>query len=213
MIPTTKLLSTAAATVLIGGSGLLAAGPVMAAPIAPIAPAASVPAMTMGQMTITITDFAYTGTGTITPGSVINVVNNDTEAHTVTADNGAFDVTIAGGETATFNAPAEGGTYEFFCKFHGNMKGSLTVPAGASTPMTPAPTPTPAPAPAPAPANQGMTGTEGMDQMEAVPRGGADTGAEPAADNPSGAIALGGGVLLIALAGGAYAARKRTTTS
>ncbi|MBG6226720.1 hypothetical protein IWX63_003322 [Arthrobacter sp. CAN_A2] len=172
-------------------------------------------------MTITITDFAYSMTGTITPGSLITVTNTDTEVHTVTADNGAFDVTVPGGETVTFAAPAEGGTYSFFCKFHANMKGSLTVAAGAATP-TPAPvapttpTPTAAPSPAvPAPGTGGSgnsDGMEGMDQMGAVPRGGADTGAEQAANESPGAVLLGGGLVLAALAGGTYTVRRRTTT-
>ncbi len=230
MITNRKLLSAAMATALIGGAGFAAAGPVAAAPATP---STSVPSMTMGQMTITITDFAYSMTGTITPGSLISVTNNDKETHTVTADNGAFDVTVAGGQTATFAAPSEGGDYGFFCKFHGNMKGTLTVAAGAATaspaPAAPAPSAVPsqaAPAPsavpsqaAPAPSAvpsqagaTGMKGMEGMDQMGAVPRGGADTGAEQPAHDATSALVLGGGLSLVILAGGAYAVRRRTTS-
>ena len=219
MITNRRLLSAAMATALIGGAGFAAAGPVAAAP-AP--PSTSVPSMTMGQMTITITDFAYSMTGTITPGSLISVTNNDKETHTVTADNGAFDVTVAGGQTATFAAPSEGGDYGFFCKFHGNMKGTLTVAAGAATaspaPAAPAPSAVPsqaAPAPSAVPSQAGATGMkgmEGMDQMGAVPRGGADTGAEQPAHDATSALVLGGGLSLVILAGGAYAVRRRTTS-
>ncbi len=212
MITNRKLLSTAMATALIGGAGLAVAGPVSAAPAGP---SMSVPTMTMGQMTITITDFAYSMTGTVAPGSMISVTNNDKEAHTVTADNGAFDVTVAGGETATFAAPAEAGVYGFFCKFHGNMKGSLTVAAAAATPSpapsAPAPAAPAAPAPSAVPSQAGATGMEGMDQMAAVPRGGADTGVKQPADGATGALVLGGGLSLVILAGGAYAVRRRTT--
>lgn len=204
MITNRRILSAAMATALIGGAGLAAAGPVSAAPARP---SMSVPTMTMGQMTITITDFAYSMTGTVAPGSMISVTNNDKEAHTVTADNGAFDVTVAGGQTATFAAPAEAGVYGFFCKFHGNMKGSLTVAAAAATP-SPAPA---APAPSAVPSQAGATGMEGMDQMAAVPRGGADTGVKQQADGATGALVLGGGLSLVILAGGAYAVRRRTT--
>lgn len=219
MITNRRLLSAAMATALIGGAGFAAAGPVAAAPATP---STSVPSMTMGQMTITITDFAYSMTGTITPGSLISVTNNDKEAHTVTADNGAFDVTVAGGQTATFAAPSEGGDYGFFCKFHGNMKGTLTVAAGAATaspaPAAPAPSAVPsqaAPAPSAVPSQAGATGMkgmEGMDQMGAVPRGGADTGAEQPAHDATSALVLGGGLSLVILAGGAYAVRRRTTS-
>ncbi len=213
MITRKSILSTVVAGALIGGAGLVAAGPAVAAPAAtPTTASVSVPRMTIGQMTITITNFEYSGTGTITPGSQITVTNTDTEVHTVTADNGAFDVTVPGGATVTFAAPSEGGTYSFFCKFHANMKSSLTVAAGAAAP-TPAAPMTPAPAPSSAPAESGTNGMsdmEGMDQMDAVPRGGADTGAEQTT-NDSSTFLLGGGLVLVALTGGAFAVRRRTT--
>ncbi|MBG6226743.1 plastocyanin [Arthrobacter sp. CAN_A2] len=213
-----KILSTALAGVLISGAGVMAAGPAVAAPaVAPvIASSMSVPTMTMGQMTITITDFAYSGIGTVSPGSQITVTNTDTEVHTVTADNGAFDVTIPGGETVTFAAPADAGTYSFFCKFHANMEASLTV-AAAAAPAPAAPT-TPAPAPAPAAAQPGtgdsggMDDMEGMDQMGTVPRGGADTGTTQVTGGSLDALLLGGGLVLAALAGSTYAVRRRTTS-
>ncbi|WP_220725896.1 cupredoxin domain-containing protein [Arthrobacter cheniae] len=215
MITREKLLSSAMASALISGVGLVAAGPAMAAPMTAVtASSVSVPTMTMGSMTITITGFQYSGTGTISPGTQISVTNTDSEVHTVTANNGAFDVTVPGGETVTFAAPTEGGTYSFFCKFHGNMKGSLTVTAGAAapTPAAPAAPMTPVtPAPAPAPASPGTSGMKGMDQMGAVPRGGADTGAEQAT-NDSNALLLSGGLVLVALAGGTYVVRRRTTS-
>lgn len=198
MITREKMLSTALAGVLISGAGFMAAGPAGAAPaVTPTTAFVSIPIMTMGQMTITITDFAYSGTGTVSPGSPITVTNTDTEVHTVTADNGAFDVTIPGEETVTFAAPAEGGTYSFFCTFHGNMKGSLTVAAGAAAPTPAAPTtPAPTSATSPAGAQPGTGdsgGVEGMDQMGTVPRGGADTGAGQATHDSSDALLLGGG--------------------
>lgn len=221
MITREKVFSTAMAGALISGAGLVAAQPAMAAPAVTLAvthvtaSSVSVPSMTMGQMTITIEDFGYSGTGTIAPGSLITVTNNDTEVHTVTADNGAFDVTVPGGQTVTFAAPSEGGTYSFFCKFHGNMTGSLTVAAGAAAPTpaaptTPAPT-APIPAPSSVPAQPDITGTKGMDQMGAVPQGGADTGAGQARDDSASTLFLGGSLVLVALTGGRYAVRRRTT--
>ena len=60
-------------------------------------------------------------------GSTVSVENMDGFTHTVTADNGGFDVTVNGGSTATFKAPATAGTYQFHCKIHSSMHGTLTV--------------------------------------------------------------------------------------
>ncbi|MBG6184655.1 plastocyanin [Arthrobacter sp. CAN_A6] len=224
MITSKKVLSVAFTAALMGGAGLGSAGIAVAAP-GPVAHA--VPAMTTGQMSISIDDFVFSGPGTVNPGGEITVTNNDTEAHSVTADDGSFDVTIPGGESATFTAPSEAGTYGFFCKFHGNMKGSLTVgaeamapaPAAPTTPAPAAPAPTPeAAAPAPEVAESGTAESDSaagnsMDQMGAVPRGGADTGAMNDASDGSTIIALGGGLVLLAAAGGTYAVRRRSHNS
>lgn len=211
MLTRNTFLSTAIAGALITSAGLVAAGPAIAAPaVTPmVASTASVPSMTMGQMAITIENFAYSEAGTVSPGSLISVTNNDTEVHTVTADNGAFDVTVPGGETVTFAAPAEGGTYSFFCTFHANMKGAFTVAAGAAAPTPAAPMTPPPPSTQSQPE---MTEMEGMDQMGAVPKGGADTGAGSAVNDASGALLLGGGLVLAALVGGTYVVRRRATT-
>ncbi len=126
MITSRKVLSVAFTAVLVGGAGLGSTGPALASS-GPVSQ--SGPAMTIEQMAITIDNFVFTGPGTVNPGGEITVTNNDTEAHSVTAEDGSFDVTIPGGASATFTAPSEAGTYGFFCKFHGNMKGSLTVGA------------------------------------------------------------------------------------
>jgi len=61
---------------------------------------------------------------------MVQVTNNDGEAHTVTTDSGkAFDVTIAPGKTASFAAPKRAGSYKFHCSFHSNMHGTLAVSA------------------------------------------------------------------------------------
>jgi plastocyanin len=59
-------------------------------------------------------------------GSRVTVKNDANVMHTVTDDNGGFDVTINPGKTATFTAPAAG-AYPFHCKIHTTMKGALTV--------------------------------------------------------------------------------------
>ena len=59
-------------------------------------------------------------------GSTVTVKNDASVMHTVTDDNGGFDVTVDPGKTATFTAPAAG-AYPFHCKIHTTMKGTLTV--------------------------------------------------------------------------------------
>ncbi len=77
---------------------------------------------------ITIKSFAYSGASSVKPGTMVTVKNEDSEAHTVTADAGsAFDVTIDPGASATFTAPTKPGDYAYHCTFHSNMHGTLTV--------------------------------------------------------------------------------------
>jgi plastocyanin len=77
---------------------------------------------------ITIKNFGYQVPSSVKAGSTVMVKNDDSVAHTVTADSGhAFDVTIQPGATAHFSAPGRSGTYKFHCTFHANMHGTLTV--------------------------------------------------------------------------------------
>jgi plastocyanin len=77
--------------------------------------------------TITIKDFAYTTPTSVAPGAKINVKNEDSLAHTVTADSGnAFDDQANPGNSS-FTAPSEPGSYPFHCTFHPEMHGTLVV--------------------------------------------------------------------------------------
>ncbi len=132
----------AAATVLVlsgcggmSGSGTTAAPTVTeqfpSAPAATSEPAPSTTATPSSPAAapaeILIKGFKYQGGETVSPGAEITVINEDIEAHTITADTGdAFDVNTQVG-TTTFPAPTEPGTYPYHCNFHGNMKGTLTV--------------------------------------------------------------------------------------
>jgi plastocyanin len=75
---------------------------------------------------ITIANFTFSPTP-VKAGSTVTVTNNDTPTHTVTADDGSFNVTIPAGKTATFTAPSKPGTYKFHCNIHHTMHGVLTV--------------------------------------------------------------------------------------
>src|SRR5262245_16377282 len=59
-------------------------------------------------------------------GDTIEWVNKDVFAHTATARNGDFDVTIAPKKTVT-SVLQKAGTVEYYCRFHPNMKAVLKI--------------------------------------------------------------------------------------
>jgi plastocyanin len=78
--------------------------------------------------TITISGMAFGDPLTVSPGATITIVNKDTVEHSVTSNpKGPFSTDVDGGEQKTFAAPTQPGTYPFVCKYHSNMKGTLTV--------------------------------------------------------------------------------------
>ena len=81
------------------------------------------------SLTITIKDFGYQGPVSVSPGAKITVKNEDTQAHTVTSDDGkAFDAAVdGGGGTAQFTAPTTPGSYPYHCTYHSNMHATLVV--------------------------------------------------------------------------------------
>jgi plastocyanin len=91
---------------------------------APAAPAGGAPT----PVAIAIADFSFGQPRTVGAGAVVQVSNADAEAHTLTAENGAFDTgSVDGGSTVTFTAPNAPGTYEFYCDIHPSMTGQLVV--------------------------------------------------------------------------------------
>ena len=59
-------------------------------------------------------------------GDTIEWVNRDAFAHTATATNGNWNVTLAPKQTGRL-VPNKPGTTDYFCKFHPNMKGRVIV--------------------------------------------------------------------------------------
>jgi plastocyanin len=59
-------------------------------------------------------------------GDTIELINKDIFAHTATARNGDFDVTMPPKKTVTF-VLKKAGTIEYYCRFHPNMKATLAV--------------------------------------------------------------------------------------
>lgn len=78
--------------------------------------------------TIVAKDFSLTSI-TAAPGAEIEVENEGSSPHTVTADDAAaFDTDrIEPGAKATFTAPSEPGEYAYHCEIHPSMTGTLTV--------------------------------------------------------------------------------------
>jgi plastocyanin len=59
-------------------------------------------------------------------GDTIEWINKDVFAHTATARNGDFDVMMPPKKSVTL-VLKKAGTVEYYCRFHPNMKGVLTV--------------------------------------------------------------------------------------
>ena len=59
-------------------------------------------------------------------GDTIEWINKDVFAHTATARNGDFDVTIPPKKTVT-SVLKKAGTVEYYCRFHPNMKAVVTI--------------------------------------------------------------------------------------
>ena len=59
-------------------------------------------------------------------GDTIEWINTDIFDHTVTAKNGAWDVIIPAGKKARV-VMKKIGTFDYFCKYHPNMTGTLKV--------------------------------------------------------------------------------------
>ena len=85
------------------------------------------PALSSG--TITIKDFAFGAPLTVRPGAMIKVANADRIAHDVASDDqGGFRTPLLNqGESATFTAPTQAGTYRFSCTVHAQMQGIGTL--------------------------------------------------------------------------------------
>ena len=75
---------------------------------------------------ITVKDFAFTSTP-VKAGATVTVHNTGSVTHTVTADDGSFDVSIDPGKDVTFTAPAKAGSFKFHCSIHTQMHGTLVV--------------------------------------------------------------------------------------
>jgi plastocyanin len=79
-----------------------------------------------GAAAVTIQNLAFS-TSAVKPGATVTVKNGDAADHTVTADNGEFNVNVPANGHATFKAPSKAGQYKFHCNIHTSMHGTLDV--------------------------------------------------------------------------------------
>ena len=59
-------------------------------------------------------------------GDTVTWVNKDVFAHTATAKNGDFDVTLPPNKSATL-VVKKAGTVDYYCRYHPNMKATLKI--------------------------------------------------------------------------------------
>lgn len=96
----------------------------LALAIAVFAPVAGAGA---AEYTVTISDMQFGPLpAELHAGDTIVWRNDDIFEHTATARNGSFDVDLPAKASATM-VVAEPGSFEFFCKFHPGMTGTLVV--------------------------------------------------------------------------------------
>lgn len=80
------------------------------------------------DVVITISNHSYDVSGAVPAGGTVAIVNHDSVDHTVTADDGvSFDVYAPAGQTVTFTAPVDAGTFSFHCIPHPSMVDDLIV--------------------------------------------------------------------------------------
>ena len=75
----------------------------------------------------TLSTFAFDPAAvTVASGGVVTLSNEDGTTHTFTSDDGGFDCDIPAGETVNVLVSADAGSYDFHCKIHQAMTGTIT---------------------------------------------------------------------------------------
>lgn len=82
---------------------------------------------------VTVQGFQFqTPSVTVNAGDTVTWTNKDSAAHTVTADNGAFDNPLPAGGSTTITF-SQAGTFTYHCTIHPSMKGAVVVQAAAAS--------------------------------------------------------------------------------
>ncbi len=102
---------------------------VSTAAVAPMALDASAATAKVQVVHIKIVNFMFSPmTVKVNPGELIEVTNEDTVAHTLTAVHRQFNTgNIAHLQTKSFHAPKKPGTYDYICNIHQFMTGTIVV--------------------------------------------------------------------------------------
>jgi plastocyanin len=89
---------------------------------------ASTGSAVQGGNAIVIKNFAFSPTPLrVKAGATVTVTNNDSAAHTLTADKGAFDTGVLdGGKQMTITID-KAGTYAYHCDIHNYMTGEVVA--------------------------------------------------------------------------------------
>ena len=91
------------------------------------------PAAAAAGPAVHIKDDAYVPkTLTIVAGQTVTFVNDDDDAHTVTAYDGSFDSKGLDTGDVWHHAFSKPGAYAYFCELHPFMKGTIVVKAAGS---------------------------------------------------------------------------------
>ena len=142
-----------AGKVVVKGSGGTAAVPTPKPKPSPTPNPVSKPAAT--AVDAEIRDFAFAPASLSVPlGSTVTWRNTGEAPHTVTAEDGSFDSDMIAAGSSWARTFETAGTFSYFCAFHPDMAGTVTVTpaaAAASAPPTAKPSPTPEPSPSPTP--------------------------------------------------------------
>jgi len=98
------------------------------------APAESTATAPNSTMTVDISNHAFNPAQlNVAPGTTVTFVNNDTEPHTATADNGLFDTGVLQ-PGSSFDVFLDGsGTVTYHCELHPDMQGSIVVGQASSS--------------------------------------------------------------------------------
>jgi plastocyanin len=89
---------------------------------------AAEPAQANAVATVHIKNFAFNPTPlTVHAGDRVTFVNDDDEAHTVTASDKSFDSEGLDGAGTWQHVFAKAGTYRYFCELHPYMKAIVVV--------------------------------------------------------------------------------------
>lgn len=82
-----------------------------------------------GTVTVTAANMAFDPSEvTASAGDTIELANDDDVPHTLTAEDAGIDEEAAASSSASISLEGvEAGEYEFICKIHPDMKGTLTI--------------------------------------------------------------------------------------